>query len=95
MAAPAELSANFFVQLRQAGVPANPHPVNQAFIAAYRTRYNAAPNPDREQIREQIATLKNVPVPIGDNSWSMDAQRNANYGGAVLVVKCGAFTAAP
>jgi branched-chain amino acid transport system substrate-binding protein len=153
MAAPAELSANFFVQLRQAGLPpkvrflgpptfasqgfiktggkavegtvliadyspANPHPVNQAFITAYRARYNAAPDnwaamgytvgllavqavrnagpgADREKIREQVTRLKNVPVPIGINSWNMDAERNANYGGAVLVVKDGAFAAAP
>jgi branched-chain amino acid transport system substrate-binding protein len=153
MAAPAEMAANLFVQLRQAGLPAkvrfmgpptfasagfiktggkavegtvlvsdyapgNPSPVNQAFIKAYQARYNAAPdnwaamgysvgvlavhavrgagpNPDSEKIRAALARLKDVPVPIGSNAWNMDAQRNANYGGAVLLVKDGAFAAAP
>lgn len=153
MAAPAEMAANLFVQLRQAGIPArvrfmgpptfastgfiktggkavegtvlvsdyapgNPNPVNQAFIKAYQARYNTAPdnwaamgysvgvlavhavrsagpNPDGEKIRAALGRLKDVPVPIGSNAWNMDAQRNANYGGAVLVVKDGAFAAAP
>lgn len=153
MAAPAELAANFFIQLRQAGVPAkvrflgpptfasqgfiktggkavegtaviadyspaSPNPLNNAFVQAYKARYgvlpdnwaamgysvglvgaqairNAGPSPDRARVRAELAKLSGVPVVIGSGAWSLDLQRNPSYGGAVLMVKDGAFISAP
>jgi branched-chain amino acid transport system substrate-binding protein len=153
IAAPGELSGNFFLQVRQAGVApkvrflgpptlasqgfikaggkavegtyviadysaGNPSPLNTAFIAAYKAKYgsapdnwaamgysagligvqairNAGPNPDRAKVRAELAKLTKVPVVIGTGSWGLDADRNPSYGGAMLVVKDGAFATAP
>jgi len=149
VAAPAELSGNLFLQLRQAGLspkvkllgpptlasqgfiktggkavegayviadyaPGNAGAVGAAFADNYKARYksepdnwaamgysagliavqafrNAGPNPDRAKIRAELARSNKVPVVIGEGAWSLDAARNPNYGGAVLVVKNGAF----
>ena len=151
IAAPAEVSANFFVQLRQAGVeskvkfigpstlasqgfiktggkavegtilvsdyaPTNPSPLNTAFVANYTARYkaapdnwaamgytigqlaaqaiqNAGPNPDRMKIRTELGKLNNVPVVIGSGTWSVNAARQPTYGGVLLTVKNGKFSA--
>jgi branched-chain amino acid transport system substrate-binding protein len=152
LAAPAELSGNLIIQLRQAGIPskvrflgpptlasqgfiktggkavegavivadyspASPNPLNTSFVEAYKARYgtlpdnwaamgysaglvgaqairNAGPNPDRAKVRTELAKLQAVPVVIGTGVWSLDGNRNPNYGGAVLVVKDGTFTSA-
>ncbi|MFZ4744983.1 MAG: ABC transporter substrate-binding protein [Limnohabitans sp.] len=54
---------------------------------------NAGPNPDRTKIRDSLAKLNNVPMVLGNGTWSVDAQRNPSYGGVLLQVKNGAFVA--
>lgn len=54
---------------------------------------NAGPNPDRARIRDELAKLNNVPVVLGNGTWSVDAQRNPSYGGVLLQVKGGDFVA--
>jgi branched-chain amino acid transport system substrate-binding protein len=56
---------------------------------------NAGPNPTREGVRAALAAMKDVPTVLGDGKWNIDANRNPYYGAAVLVVKDGAFAAAP
>ena len=52
---------------------------------------NAGPNPDRTKIRDALAKLNNVPMVLGNGTWSVDAQRNPSYGGVLLQVKNGNF----
>lgn len=52
---------------------------------------NAGPAPDRTKIRDAIAKLNNVPVVLGNGTWSVDANRNPSYGGVLLQVKDGNF----
>ncbi|MET3916990.1 branched-chain amino acid transport system substrate-binding protein [Variovorax sp. OAS795] len=152
IAAPAEVSANVIIQIRQAGLdpkvrfigpstlgsagfvkaggkavegtyvvsdysPANPSPMNQAFVKAYIAKYkiapdnwagmgyglaqvaiqavrNAGPAPDRTKIRDELAKLNNVPMVLGNGTWSVDAGRNPSYGGVLLQVKNGSFVSA-
>jgi branched-chain amino acid transport system substrate-binding protein len=54
---------------------------------------NAGPNPDRAKIRDAMTKLNNVPMVLGNGTWSVDAQRNPSYGGVLLQVKNGAFVA--
>lgn len=151
IAAPAEVSANLIIQIRQAGLdpkvkfigpstlgsagfvkaggkavdgtyvvsdyaPSNPSPMNQAFVKAYTAKYksapdnwagmgyalgqvavqavrNAGPTPDRTRIRDELAKLNNVPVVLGNGTWSVDSGRNPSYGGVLLQVKDGTFIA--
>ena len=55
----------------------------------------AGPNPTREKIRDALAKTKNVPVVAGAGSYNIDDKRMPNYGAAFLLVKGGAFVAAP
>ncbi|RZL95733.1 MAG: ABC transporter substrate-binding protein, partial [Variovorax sp.] len=151
IAAPAEVSANLIIQIRQAGLdpkvkfigpstlgsagfvkaggkavdgtyvvsdyaPSNPSPMNQAFVKAFTAKYksapdnwagmgyalgqvavqavrNAGPTPDRTRIRDELAKLNNVPVVLGNGTWSVDSGRNPSYGGVLLQVKDGTFIA--
>lgn len=52
---------------------------------------NAGPNPDRQKIRDELAKLNNVPMVLGNGTWSVDEKRNPSYGGVLLQVKDGAF----
>ena len=54
---------------------------------------NAGPNPDRTKIRDELSKLNNVPVVLGNGTWSVDAGRNPSYGGVLLQVKDGNFIA--
>lgn len=63
--------------------------LGQVAVAAVR---NAGPNPDRQKIRDELAKLNNVPMVLGNGTWSVDAGRNPNYGGVLLQVKDGNFT---
>lgn len=56
---------------------------------------NAGPNPTREGVRNALAAMKDVPTVLGNGVWNLDANRNPNYGAAVLMVKDGGFVAAP
>jgi branched-chain amino acid transport system substrate-binding protein len=56
---------------------------------------NAGPNPDREKVRDALAKIKNVVTPLGDGSFSFDANRSPTYpvlpirvvGGKATIVK--------
>jgi len=55
---------------------------------------NAGPNPDRTKIRDALGKLNNVPVVLGNGTWSVDSGRNPSYGGVLLQVKDGNFISA-
>lgn len=52
---------------------------------------NAGPNPDRQKIRDELAKLKNIPVVLGNGTWTIDDRRNPSYGGVLLQVRNGDF----
>lgn len=52
---------------------------------------NAGPTPDRTKIRDALAKLNNVPVVLGNGTWSVDDKRNPTYGGVLLQIKDGNF----
>lgn len=54
---------------------------------------NAGPAPDRTKIRDALAKLNNVPMVMGNGTWSVDAGRNPSYGGVLLQVRNGEFAA--
>lgn len=39
----------------------------------------AGPNPDREKVRDALTRIKNVVTPLGDGSFSFDANRSPTY----------------
>lgn len=85
-----------FVKAYQAKYKAAPdaaaavgYAIGQVAVAAVR---NAGSTPDRQKIRDELAKLKNVPVVLGDGTWSLDAGRNPQYGVVLLQVKDGNFT---
>jgi branched-chain amino acid transport system substrate-binding protein len=92
---PAPMNQNF-VKAYQAKYKAMPdnwagmgYALGQVAVAAVR---NAGPNPDRQKIRDELAKLNNVPMVLGNGTWSVDAGRNPSYGGVLLQVKDGNFT---
>lgn len=52
---------------------------------------NAGPNPTSQGVRDAFAKLRDVPTILGDGHFSLDADRNPNYGAIVLTVKNGQF----
>ncbi len=50
---------------------------------------NAGPHPTRDSVRDEMAKSKNIPVVIGQGSFSIDADRHATFGTAVLVLRDG------
>ena len=50
---------------------------------------NAGPNPTREAVREAMAKTKNLPVVIGQGTFSLDDNRIPTFGAAVLQIKDG------
>ena len=50
---------------------------------------NAGPNPTREAVREAMAKTKNLPVVIGQGTFSLDDNRIPSFGAAVLQIKDG------
>jgi len=59
-------------------------------VAVHAVR-NAGPSPDRTKIRDALAKLNNVPMVLGNGTWSVDDKRNPTYGGVLLQVKDGNF----
>ena len=55
----------------------------------------ASPNPTREKVRDALTKSRNIPVVVGAGSYSFTESRMPNYGAAFLIVKDGAFVAAP
>lgn len=53
------------------------------------------PNPTREKIRDNLATIKDYPTLFGSGKFSYDEQRAPRYGTNILVVKDGKFVLAP
>ncbi len=56
---------------------------------------NAGPGADREKVRKELTALKDVPVVLGNGKYSLDANRDAAYGAALVTVKDGKFAIAP
>jgi len=50
---------------------------------------NAGPNPTREAVREAMAKTKNLPVVVGQGTFSLDDNRIPSFGAAVLQIKDG------
>jgi branched-chain amino acid transport system substrate-binding protein len=50
---------------------------------------NAGPNPTRDSVREAMAKTKDLPVVLGNGTFSFDANRIPSYGTAVLALKDG------
>jgi branched-chain amino acid transport system substrate-binding protein len=50
---------------------------------------NAGPNVTRESLRDAMLKTKDVPVVIGDGTFSIDADRVPHYGTAVIVLRDG------
>ena len=55
----------------------------------------AGPNPDRDHVRAALAALKDVPVVLGNGSFSLDAGRFPVYGASVLMARDGRIVTAP
>ncbi len=54
----------------------------------------AGPNPTREQVRDAIPKVaQDLPTILGSGTYTMGEDRIVNYGGALLQVKDGAFSA--
>jgi branched-chain amino acid transport system substrate-binding protein len=51
----------------------------------------AGPNPTRDGVREAMGKTKNLPVVIGQGTWSVDQDRIPTFGAAVLQIKDGKF----
>ncbi len=51
--------------------------------------------PTREKVRDALASIKDVPVIIGDGVFNLDEKRIPHYGMSVLQVQDGSFAAAP
>lgn len=91
---PSALNAAFVknYQAKYNAVPDNWAAMGYALASvAVQAIRNAGPNPTRAKIRDEMAKLNNVPVVIGNGTWSVDAQRNPSYGGVLLQVKDGTF----
>jgi branched-chain amino acid transport system substrate-binding protein len=56
---------------------------------------NAGPGADREKIRKELTALKDVPTVLGNGKYSLDGNRDAAYGAALVTVKDGKFALAP
>ena len=56
---------------------------------------NAGPGADRDKIRRELTSLKDVPTVLGSGKYSLDANRDASYGATLVTVKDGKFTLAP
>lgn len=53
----------------------------------------AQPSPSREAVRAALGQVRHLPVVLGEGTFSLDENRIPNYGGAILVVRNGQFTA--
>jgi branched-chain amino acid transport system substrate-binding protein len=53
----------------------------------------AQPDPSREGVRAALSQVRNLPVVLGEGTFSLDENRVPSYGGAILVVRNGQFTA--
>lgn len=56
---------------------------------------DAGPHPDRAAVRDALAKVKDVPVVVGQGSYSYDDKRVPHFGMNVLTVKDGQFVQAP
>ena len=56
---------------------------------------NAGPGADRDKIRRELTSLKDVPTVLGSGKYSLDTNRDASYGATLVTVKDGKFTLAP
>jgi branched-chain amino acid transport system substrate-binding protein len=56
---------------------------------------DAGPEPDREKVKDALTALREQPTVLGNHTWTMDDERNPQYGAAILQVKDEAFTLAP
>jgi branched-chain amino acid transport system substrate-binding protein len=63
-------------------------------LVGVRAIKDAGPNPTPEKVREAFMKLRNVPVPVGSGSYSLN-DRNPSYGAVIVQVKDGKFVAAP
>ena len=50
---------------------------------------NAGPNPSREAVRDAMAKTQNLPVVIGQGTFSLDENRIPHFGAAILQIKDG------
>lgn len=57
-------------------------------IAAHAVK-NAGPNPTREAVRAAMASLKDVPVVIGNGKFTMDKNRVPRFGAVILQIRDG------
>ena len=55
---------------------------------------NAGTNPTRDAVRAGLTAIRNVPVVIGEGSYSYDKDRVPHYGAIILTVKDGKFVRA-
>lgn len=55
---------------------------------------DAGPNPTREGVMKAMNALRNQPTVIGNHTWTMDDNRNPQYGAVVLTVTDGKFALA-
>ena len=67
---------------------------SQTMIAADALK-RAGSNPPRDQVREALTTIKDVPVLLGDGVFNWDEERMPSYGMSILTIKDGQFTGAP
>jgi len=54
----------------------------------------AGPHPTRDEVRNALSKIRNVPVILGNGKFSFDEGRNPDYGAVLLTVKNGKFTLA-
>ena len=61
------------------------------YLIAANAIKTAGPNPTRDGVRQAMANTKNLPVVIGQGTWTVDAERIPSFGAAVLQIKDGKF----
>lgn len=61
------------------------------YLIAANAIKTAGPNPTRDGVRQAMANTKNLPVVIGQGTWTVDAERIPTFGAAVLQIKDGKF----
>lgn len=60
-------------------------------LIALRAIKDAGPNPTPQKVRDALAKVRDVPVPMGNGVWTQNDKKQPSYGAVLLQVKDGKF----